>query len=144
MDITKHIKNKKNIMVCNLSKNGDIQSLLGLDSYRNIESMDNYNNTVFCDDDLLILLLDKKHVVSQEIFKKSYSINNILIFINDLGNNENNLIEYKNILFSYGYKYFGNVRNENIHFFTYDIADYKDNPDWLNNSNWANPELWEK
>ena len=78
MDIAKHIKNKKNIMVCNLSKNGDIQSLLGLDSYKNIESMDNYNNAVFCDDDLLILLLDKKHVVSQEIFKKSYSINNIL------------------------------------------------------------------
>ena len=144
MDITKHIKNKKNITVCNLSKNGHIQSLLGLDSFANIESLDNYHNTVFCDDDLLILLLDKKHVVSQDIFKKNYSINNILIFINDIGQNEDNLIEYKNILSSYGYKYFGNVRNENIHFFTYDIADYKDNPDWLNNSNWANPELWEK
>ena len=103
MDITKHIKNKKNIMVCNLSKNGDIQCLLGLDSYENIESMDNYHNTVFCDDDLLILLLDKKHVISQDIFKKNYSINNILIFINDIGQNEDNLIEYKNILSSYGY-----------------------------------------
>ena len=49
MDITKHIKNKKNITVCNLSKNSHIQSLLGLDSYENIESLDNYDPRSFAE-----------------------------------------------------------------------------------------------
>ena len=56
MDITKHIKNK-NITVCNLSK-WSYSKLLGFDSYENIESMDNYHNTVFCDD-ILILYREK-------------------------------------------------------------------------------------
>ena len=52
--------------------------------------------------------------------------------------------DLKNMLFSYGYKYFGLVCDEKVHVFIYDISEYKDNPDWLNNKNWANPELWEK
>ena len=55
-----------------------------------------------------------------------------------------NTTEHMNMFFGYGYKYFGSSISNKAEVFVYDIADYKDNPDWLNNKNWANPELWEK
>jgi hypothetical protein len=57
---------------------------------------------------------------------------------------QNNDTQCKNIFFSYGYKYQGKCNDDKVLVFIYDIAEYKDNPDWLNNKNWANPELWEK
>jgi hypothetical protein len=57
---------------------------------------------------------------------------------------QNNETQCKNIFISYGYKCQGKTADDKVSVFIYDIAEYKDNPDWLNNENWANPELWEK
>ena len=31
-----------------------------------------------------------------------------------------------------------------IHLYKYDIATYKQTPDWLNSRHWANPAMWNK
>ena len=67
-----------------------------------------------------------------------------MLLVVDDGELNKNITKYTNMLFSYGYKYFGLSDNEKAQVFIYDISDYKDEPDWLNNKNWANPELWEK
>ena len=144
MDIKEYIRGKKNISVCNLLNSKEIERLLNLDSYKIIESLDSYQRNMSVDNDVLILLVDTEHIISEEIFKLNYGVNNILLFVENSRQLEENLTKYKNVLFSYGYKYLGCEFDENIHFFIYDITDYKDNPDWLNSENWANPELWEK
>ena len=70
--------------------------------------------------------------------------NNVILLVDNQTISEEILVKYKNILLAYGYKYFGLVNDERFQVFIYDIAEYKDKPDWLNNKNWANPELWEK
>lgn len=31
-----------------------------------------------------------------------------------------------------------------VHLYGFDIAEYKERPDWLNSDHWANPDLWDK
>jgi hypothetical protein len=47
---------------------------------------------------------------------------------------------------SLGFKLSSQINHDDIFFlfYTYNIGNYKNSPDWLNSENWANPELWEK
>ena len=49
-------------------------------------------------------------------------------------------------LMSLGFKLSSQINHDDIFllFYTYNIGNYKNSPDWLNSENWANPELWEK
>ena len=73
------------------------------------------------------------HKSGEKVFQKSSKL-----FL------KNKHLQSSELIISYGYKYHGKTNNDKGVIFIYDIAEYKDNPDWLNNKNWANPELWEK
>ena len=38
----------------------------------------------------------------------------------------------------------GSTDERTLALYTYDLADYKQVPDWLNNKYWANPEMFDK
>ena len=144
MDINKYIESKKNISVCNLIDNDSVLDFLDLKNYNNINSLNDCKKSIFSDEELLIVLLESLHLNSDIIFKNTNSYNNVILLVDNQTISEETLVKYKNFLLAYGYKYFGLVNDERFQVFIYDIAEYKDKPDWLNNKNWANPELWEK
>ena len=144
INIKKYIGNKSNVKVLTLTCNKDILKYLKLDSYEKITNIDDYTKNVFSDNQLLVIVIDSEDLINNNIFKKNYSSNNIMLLILDRTGLTDYSTDLKNMLFSYGYKYFGLVCDEKVHVFIYDISEYKNNPDWLNNKNWANPELWEK
>ena len=144
MDIEKYINIKKNVRVLKLVDEGDFLKELDSCSYESIDSLDNYKKNVFYDDELVVVITDLESLTNSDFFKKNYGLQNIMLLITNDDKFKNNNTKYLNMLFGYGYKYFGPSISRKVQIFIYDITDYKDNPDWLNNKNWANPELWEK
>tara|TARA_B100000035_G_scaffold311598_1_gene321428 strand:- start:3238 stop:3681 length:444 start_codon:yes stop_codon:yes gene_type:complete len=144
INIKKYIDNKRSVKVLSLTSNKDILKQLKLDGYEIIKNINDYSKNVFSDNQLLVIVMDSKALVNDSIFKKNYSSNNIMLLILNGTEFTDYSTDLKNMLFSYGYKYFGLVCDEKVHVFIYDISEYKDSPEWLNNKNWANPELWEK
>ncbi len=144
MDVKKYLENKKNIRILSMIDNEDIAKSFGLGCHVNISSLDDYKKNLFTDNELIIMIIDHSCISKNEIFKNNFGLQNIMLLVVNNDYLNNNLTEYTNRLFSYGYKYFGLSNNDKAHVFIYDISEYKDNPDWLNNKNWANPDLWEK
>ena len=144
MNITNYINQKNKCYVFNLTKNKTILNELNLANHPNSNKYNKSTENIFSDKDLVIFIVDSHEVKNKSIFKITNKLNNVLIYIIDDTYMKNNETQCKNIFFSYGYKYHGKCNNDKVLVFIYDIAEYKDNPDWLNNKNWANPELWEK
>ena len=144
MDITNYINQKNKCYVLNLTKSKTILNELNLIDYPNSNKYENTIENIFSDKDLVIFIIDSHEVKNKTIFKIASKLNNVLVYIIDDIYTQNNETQCKNIFISYGYKYHGKCNNDKVLIFIYDIAEYKDNPDWLNNKNWANPELWEK
>ena len=144
MNIINYINKKNKCYVFNLTKSKTILNELNLIDYPNLDKYEKSTENIFSDKDLAIFIIDSHEVKSKNIFKIANKMNNVLVYIIDDTYTQNNETQCKNIFFSYGYKYHGKCNNDKVLVFNYDIAEYKDNPDWLNNKNWANPELWEK
>ena len=144
MDIKEYIDNKKNIRILSVIDNKDIIKSFDLDCYPSILSLEDYKKNLFTDNELVVIIIDHNCISRNEIFKNNFGLQNIMLLVINDNHLNDNMTKYTNILFSYGYKYFGLSDNEKAQVFIYDISEYKDNPDWLNNKNWANPELWEK
>ena len=144
MDINKYIKNKNKCYVFNLTKNETILNELNLDDYQSSDKYEKSLENTFSNQDLVIFVIRSDVVNNKKIFKIVNKLNNVLIYVIDDICMQDNETKYRNIFISYGYKYHGKTNNDKGVIFIYDIAEYKDNPDWLNNKNWANPELWEK
>ena len=144
MNIINYINKKNKCYVFNLTKSKTILNELNLIDYPNLDKYEKSTENIFSDKDLAIFIIDSHEVKSKNIFKIANKMNNVLVYIIDDTYMQNNDTLCKNIFFSYGYKYQGKCNNDKVLIFIYDIAEYKDNPDWLNNKNWANPELWEK
>ena len=144
MNIEKYINNKKNVRVLKLVDDKDLPKELDSFTHESIDSIDNYKKNVFSDDELVVIITDLENLTDSDFFKKNYGLHNIMLLITNDDKFKKNTTKYMNMFFGYGYKYFGSSNSNKAEVFVYDIADYKDNPDWLNNKNWANPELWEK
>ena len=144
MDVKKYIDNKKNIRILSVIDNKDIIESFDLDCYPSISSLEDYKNNLFTDNELVVIIIDHNCISRSEIFKNNFGLQNVMLLVMNDNHLNDNMTKYTNILFSYGYKYFGLSDNDKVQVFIYDISEYKDSPDWLNNKNWANPELWEK
>ena len=144
MDITNYINQKNKCYVFNLTKNEVILNELNLADCPNSDKYKESSENVFSEKDLIIFIIDSHKIKNKTIFKIANKLNNVLVCIIGDTYTQDNETQCKNIFFSYGYKYHGKCNNDKVLVFIYDIAEYKDNPDWLNNKNWANPELWEK
>ncbi|MBT6755393.1 MAG: hypothetical protein HOA86_05195 [Gammaproteobacteria bacterium] len=102
------------------------------------------------DNVLLLLSIDENTISSNDVYRKVGSIilkypDNFIII------NKINKVEYLDnplhkSLMSLGFKLSPQITHGDIFFlfYTYNIGNYKNSPDWLNSENWANPELWEK
>ena len=102
------------------------------------------------DNILLLLSIDENIINSDDLYRKIGSIilkypDNFIII------NKTNKIDYLDnplhkSLMSLGFKLSSQIHHDDIFllFYTYNIGNYKNSPDWLNSENWANPELWEK
>ena len=144
MNITNYINQKNKCYVFNLTKSKTILKELNLIDYPNSDKYEKSSENIFSDKDLVIFIIDSHEVQNKTIFEITNKLNNVLVYIINDTYMQNNETQCKNIFFSYGYKYQGKYNDDKVSVFIYDIAEYKDNPDWLNNKNWANPELWEK
>ena len=144
MNITNYINQKNKCYVFNLTKRKTILNELDLTDYSNSNKYNKSTENIFSSKDLVIFIVDSHQVKNKTVFKLANKLNNVLVYIIDDTYMQNNDTQCKNIFFSYGYKYQGKCNDDKVLVFIYDIAEYKDNPDWLNNKNWANPELWEK
>ena len=144
MNITNYINQKNTCYVFNLTKNKTILNELNLANHPSSNKYEKSTENIFSDKDLVIFITDSHKVKNKTIFKITNKLNNVLVYIIDDTYTKENETQCKNIFFSYGYKYHGKCNKDKVLLFIYDIAEYKDNPDWLNNKNWANPELWEK
>ena len=144
MDIEKYIKNKSNVRVLKFVDDVDVLEDLDSCTHESIDWLENYEKNVFSDDELLVIITNLKSLSDSYIFEKNFGLHNIMLLISNDDEYKKNTTKYMNMLFGYGYKYFGSSNNDKVQVFIYDISDYKDNPDWLNNKDWANPELWEK
>tara|TARA_A100001035_G_scaffold189461_1_gene151204 strand:+ start:3020 stop:3454 length:435 start_codon:yes stop_codon:yes gene_type:complete len=144
MDIEKYIKNKSNVRVLKLVADVDVLEDLDSCTYESVDWLENYEKNVFSDDELLVIITNLKSLSDSYFFEKNFGLHNIMLLISNDDEFKKNTTKYMNMLFGYGYKYFGSSNNDKVQVFIYDISDYKDNPDWLNNKDWANPELWEK
>ena len=102
------------------------------------------------DNVLLLLSIDENTISSNDVYRKVGSIilkypDNFIII------NETNKTDFLDSslhksLISLGFKLSPQINHDDIFlfFYTYNIGNYKNSPDWLNSENWANPELWEK
>ena len=144
MDVKKYLESKRNIRLLCLIDNKNILDALDLNYYQSLGSLDDYRRNSFSDNDLVVMIIDHRHLSKDDIFKNNFGLQNVMLLIVNDDSFNRNMTKYTNLLFSYGYKHFGLSDNEKAHVFIYDISEYKDNPDWLNNKNWANPEQWEK
>jgi len=102
------------------------------------------------DNILLLLSIDENMINSDDFYRKvggiilKYPDNFIII-------NKTNKADFLDtplhkFLMSLGFKLSPQINHDDIFFlfYTYNIGNYKNSPDWLNSENWANPELWEK
>ena len=102
-------------------------------------------------DNVLLLLSINDNMINHDDFYREvgsiilkYPDNFIII-------NEINEVDYLDnllhkSLMSLGFKLSSQINHDDIFllFYTYNIGNYKNSPDWLNSEKWANPELWEK
>ena len=144
MNLTNYINQKNKCYVFNLTKSKTILNELNLRDYPNSDEYKKSTENIFSEKDLVIFVIDSHKIKNRTIFEIANKLNNVLVYIIDDTYMQDNETQCKNIFFSYGYKYKGKCNDDKVLVFIYDIAEYKDNPDWLNNKNWANPELWEK
>ena len=101
-------------------------------------------------DILLLLSINEEMVDYDDFYRKVGGMilkypNNFIII------NETNKTDFLDSLLhksliSLGFKLSPQINHDDIFlfFYTYNIGNYKNSPDWLNSENWANPELWEK
>ena len=144
MNIIKYIKSKNKCYVFNLTKNKGLINKLNLTNYPNSNKYELSNENIFSNKDLVIFIIRSSQVKDKSIFKLASKHNNNVVYVINDSYMQNNETQCKNIFISYGYKCHSKTADDKVSVFIYDIAEYKDNPDWLNNENWANPELWEK
>jgi len=144
MNIINYISSKKKCYVFNLTKNKRLINDLNLTDYPNSNKYEQATENEFSNKDLVIFIISAIQVKDKSIFKLASKHNNVVVYVINDSYVQNNEIQCKNIFISYGYKYYGKTADDKVLIFIYDIAEYKDNPDWLNNENWANPDLWEK
>ncbi len=143
MNISEYIKNKDNINIYNLVDNNEIISLYNLEEYSIFNNINNILSNPFLENELFIFIIEPNSI-NEKFFNKTNALNNVILFIYNNRDFQNNKNDYKKILISHGYKYHKIDDNNKIKVFIYDISEYKDKPDWLNSENWANPELWDK
>jgi|TARA_B110000444_G_C18365733_1_gene378050 hypothetical protein len=99
---------------------------------------------------LVLLSIDEKMISSNDFYRKvgnmilRYPDNFIIINKTDEADYLDNPLHKS--LMSLGFKLKPQITHDDIFFvfYTYNIGNYKNSPDWLNSENWANPELWEK
>jgi hypothetical protein len=144
MNITNYINSKKNCFVCNLTKNKKLINELNLTNYPYFNEYERINENIFSAKDLIIFIINSNQIKDKSVFKIASKHNNVVVYVTNDSYMQNNETQCKNIFISYGYKCHGKTADDKVSIFIYDIAEYKDNPDWLNSDNWANPELWEK
>tara|TARA_Y100000768_G_scaffold365199_1_gene326279 strand:+ start:9351 stop:9782 length:432 start_codon:yes stop_codon:yes gene_type:complete len=143
MNISEYIKNKDNINIYNLVGNNEIISLYNLEEYSIFNNINNILSNPFLENELFIFIIEPNSI-NEKFFNKTNGLNNVILFIYNNRDFQNNKNDYKKILVSHGYKHHKIDDNNKIKVFIYDISEYKDKPDWLNSENWANPELWDK
>jgi hypothetical protein len=144
MNIIDYINSKNKCYVFNLTKNGRFVEELNLTNYPYSNNYEQSYENIFTNKDLVIFIISSSQIKDKSIFKLTSKHNNVVVYVKNDSYMQNNETQCKNIFISYGYKYQGKTADDKVSIFIYDIAEYKDNPDWLNNENWANPELWEK
>ena len=144
MNIIDYINSKNKCYVFNLTKDETLTEELNLTNYPYSNEYVQSNENIFTNKDLVIFIISSSQIKDKSIFKLASKHNNVVIYVKNDLYMQNNKTQCKNIFISYGYKYQGKTADDKVSVFIYDIAEYKDNPYWLNNENWANPELWEK
>ena len=144
MNITNYINSKKNCFVCDLTKNKKLINELNLKNYPYFNKYERIDQNIFSNKDLVVFIISSNQIKDKSVFKIASKHNNVVVYVTNDSYMQNNETQCKNIFISYGYKCQGKTADDKVSVFIYDIAEYKDNPDWLNNENWANPELWEK
>ena len=144
MNITSYINRKNKCYVFNLTKNERFIEELNLTDYPCSNKYEQSHENLFSNKDIDVFISSSSQVKDKSIFKLTSKHNNVVVYVKNDSYMEDNETQCKNIFISYGYKYQGKTADDKVSIFIYDIAEYKDNPDWLNNENWANPERWEK
>ena len=144
MNITSYINRKNKCYVFNLTKNERFIEELNLTDYPCSNKYEQSHENLFSNKDIVVFIISSSQVKDKSIFKLASKHNNVIVYVKNDSYMQDNKTQCKNIFISYGYKYQGKTADDKVSIFIYDIAEYKDNPDWLNNENWANPELWEK
>ena len=144
MNIINYINSKDKCYVFNLTKNESLIEELNLTNYPYSNKYEQSDENIFTNKALVIFIISSSQIKDKSIFKLASKYNNVIVYVKNDSYMQDNKTKCKNIFISYGYKYQGKTADDKVSVFIYDIAEYKDNPDWLNNENWANPELWEK
>ena len=139
MNIINYINSKNKCNVFNLTSDKKILNELNLINCPNSNKFERYSTNEFSNNDLVIFIISSNLIKDKSIFELTSNYNNVVIYVMDDTYMQNNETQCKNIFISYGYKYQGKTNSDKVSIFIYDIAEYKDNPDWLNNENWANP-----
>jgi hypothetical protein len=144
MNIINYINSKDKCYVFNLTKNESLIEELNLTNYPYSNKYEQSDENIFTNKALVIFIISSSQVKDKTIFKLASKYNNVVVYVKNDSYMQDNKTQCKNIFISYGYKYQGKTAGDKVSVFIYDIAEYKNNPDWLNNENWANPELWVK
>ena len=144
MNIINYINSKDKCYVFNLTKNESLVEELNLTNYPYSNKYEQSDENIFTNKALVIFIINSSQIKDKSIFKLASKYNNVIVYVKNDSYMQDNKTQCKNIFISYGYKYQGKTAGDKVSVFIYDIAEYKNNPDWLNNENWANPELWEK
>ena len=144
MNIINYINSKDKCYVFNLTKNESLLEELDLTNYPYSNKYEQSDENIFTNKALVIFIINSSQIKDKSIFKLASKYNNVIVYVKNDSYMQDNKTQCKNIFISYGYKYQGKTAGDKVSVFIYDIAEYKNNPDWLNNENWANPELWEK
>ena len=144
MNIIKYINSKNKCHIFNLTNDKRIISELNLKNFSHSNEYQWPIENIFPSKELLVFIISSNLVKDKSIFKMTNKHNNVVIFVIDDEYMQNNETQCINIFISHGYKCLSKTNSDKVSVFIYDIAEYKNNPDWLNNENWANPELWEK
>ena len=144
MNIINYINSKDKCYFFNLTKNESLIEELNLTNYPYSNNYEQSYENIFTNKDLVIFIISSSQIKDKSIFKLASKYNNVIVYVKNDSYMLDNKTQCKNIFISYGYKYQGKTADDKVSVFIYDIAEYKDNPDWLNNENWANPELCEK
>ena len=81
MDIKDYIRNKSLVKVLSLDDDKKILRNLNLDSYDQIESINEYKKNIFSDDELLVIITNYNKLNEEGIFESISGINNIMLLV---------------------------------------------------------------